>query len=176
MNPLFFSLLNGDPISTTTSGPTTTPTLAPSTTTTTRRPGEPTSAIFIGDSITDFFDSEGKPTWDQFYGPLGAINFGVSGDWTTNTISRIIVDGMLNGLSAQVAVLMIGTNDLSQDSPAAQVAENIQTIITLIKETNPGVKVLLLGILPRGDGWDGINHQRVRNVNGLIQVRIIRGL
>lgn len=187
MNPLFFAILDGDQVTTQVPISTGPPPTGSTLSTTTGAPPSGKASkfvtflrhsqrfiaifpVFIGDSITQFWGNDGLATWNQYYASIGAVNFGVSGDWTDNTISRIVVDGMINGQNADLAVLKIGTNDLSQDTPAQRVADNIQTIINLIKETNPVAKILLLGILPRGDGWDGINHQRVKNVNAIIRV------
>jgi len=121
--------------------------------------------VFLGDSITDWFDSEGIETWNSLYAPLGAVNTGVAGDRTTTVIDRINNQGIIDGLNAYQAVLKIGTNDLSGGVPEAEVVENIRTIISLIKTKNPGVRIILLGILPRG-GAD--IHQRARNVNAML--------
>ena len=98
------------------------------------------------------------------------MNTGVAGDWTNTVINRINNEGIIDNLNAYLAVLKIGTNDLSADTPAQTVADNIQVIINLIKAKNPGINILLLGIHPRGDSLDGINHNRVRNVNAIIKV------
>jgi lysophospholipase L1-like esterase len=124
-----------------------------------------TITVFLGDSITDWFDSEGIDTWNTYYAPLGAVNTGVSGDRTTTVIDRINNQGIINGLNAYQAVLKIGTNDLSGGTDEATIVNNIVTIINLVKEKNPGVRVILLGILPRG-GAD--IHQRARNVNAML--------
>ncbi|OXA47528.1 platelet-activating factor acetylhydrolase IB subunit gamma [Folsomia candida] len=126
-----------------------------------------TNAVFLGDSITDAFDNgNGAPVWQQFYAPIGAINTGVGGDRTTTIIDRINNQGIIDGLGAHVAVLKIGTNDLSGGVPETTVAQNIGQILNLIKDKNRGVKILLLGILPR----NGVDiHNRIRNVNAIIR-------
>lgn len=105
-------------------------------------------------------------TWNQFYEPLGSVNTGVAGDRTNTIIDRINSQGIVDNLNAYLAVLKIGTNDLSGNVPEQTVADNIATIISLVKAKNPGVKVLLLGILPRSGSEI---HGRIRTVNTLIQ-------
>jgi lysophospholipase L1-like esterase len=121
--------------------------------------------VFLGDSITDWWKNDGRATWDQFYEPLGSVNTGVAGDRTTTIIDRINNQGIIDNLNAYMAVLKIGTNDLSGNVPEQTVADNINTIISLIKSKNPGVKILLLGILPRGGSEI---HSRIQTVNSLI--------
>jgi len=123
--------------------------------------------VFLGDSITDWWKNDGIATWNQFYEPLGSVNTGVAGDRTSTIINRINNEGIINNLNAYMAVLKIGTNDLSGNVPVQTVVENIGTILALIKDRNPGAKTLLLGILPRGDGDAGL-HTRVREVNTLM--------
>ena len=70
--------------------------------------------LFIGDSITDFWrrPDRGKAVWDQYFAPLKAANFGISGDRTQHVLWRID-NGELSGFEAKVIVLMLGTNNLS---------------------------------------------------------------
>ncbi|ODN03075.1 Platelet-activating factor acetylhydrolase IB subunit gamma [Orchesella cincta] len=117
--------------------------------------------VFLGDSITDWWRSEGKATWDQYYEPLGAVNTGVAGDTTTDVINRIN-GGMIDNLNAYLAVLKIGTNDLARGVSEADTVTNTGRILDMISAKNPGVKIILLGILPRGDS--GL-HEKIRRVN-----------
>jgi lysophospholipase L1-like esterase len=96
---------------------------------------------------------------------LGAVNTGVAGDRTSTVIDRITNQGIIDNLHAYLAVLKIGTNDLSGGVDEATVVANTGTILNLIREKNPGCKILLLGILPRGG--ESIS-QGIRNVNSAI--------
>jgi len=119
--------------------------------------------VFLGDSITDFWKTEGKGTWDVHYGPIGATNRGVSGDLTSNTIARINEEGIIDNLEAKVAVLLIGTNDLSWGVGEDEIISNIGIIVALIRDKmNPGVKILVLGILPRAPAE---THEKARLLN-----------
>jgi len=120
--------------------------------------------VFLGDSITDWWRNDGRQTWEQFYAALGSVNTGVAGDRTTTIIDRIN-GGMIDNLNAYMAVLKIGTNDLSGNVPVQTVADNIAVITGMIKQKNPGVRILLLGILPRGGSEI---HGRIKTVNSII--------
>jgi hypothetical protein len=65
---------------------------------------------FIGDSITEGWESSGKNVWQEFYGHRKVINFGVGGDRTQHVLWRF-EQGQLDGIKARVAVVMIGTNN-----------------------------------------------------------------
>lgn len=93
------------------------------------------------------------------------MNTGKSGDLTSNTIQRINDEGIIDSLNSELAVLKIGTNDLSWGVSDQEIVANIGIIINLIKQKNSGVKILLLGILPRAPAEI---HLRARTVNSQI--------
>ena len=100
--------------------------------------------MFIGDSITNFWAQNGWQQWAEFYEPVGAVNTGVPGDLTTNTIQRITEMGIIDGLNSKLAVLMIGTNDLAWGGlTEAQTSGNTGTIINLIRQKVPGMCTII---------------------------------
>ena len=108
---------------------------------------------FIGDSITQGWESGGKTVWQEFYGQRKVINFGVSGDRTQHVLWRF-ENGQLDGIKARVAVVMIGTNNsnnnTNKDDPTpADILEGVTAIVQQIRTRQPDTKVLLLGIFPR---------------------------
>lgn len=122
-------------------------------------------SVFLGDSITAAWGSDGSATFNEFYVPLGTVNTGVGGDRTSTIIDRINNQGIIDNLNAYLAVLKIGTNDLAGGVGETEVVSNIGTIINLIKSKNPNARILLLGILPR-TGTEITT--RIRNVNAQI--------
>lgn len=113
--------------------------------------------LFIGDSITDGWRSTGKQVWEQFFAPLKAANFGISGDRTEHVLWRL-QHGELEGIRPRLAVVMIGTNN-GGDS-AEDVALGVKAIIGEIQQRSPGTRILLLAIFPRGEKPEG---QRLKN-------------
>jgi lysophospholipase L1-like esterase len=105
--------------------------------------------VFFGDSITAGWGGAGSSIWNEKYAPIQSSNFGIGGHITTQTIARIVDEGVLNDLNAKVAVVKIGTNDLSRNTPEAEIAANIRIIVDEILARQPHCRVLLLGILPR---------------------------
>jgi lysophospholipase L1-like esterase len=123
-----------------------------------------TELIFIGDSITDQWSSAGQGVWDRYYTPRKAVNLGIGGDRTQHVLWRL-EHGATQGISPKVAVVMIGTNNLSSNPPD-EVAAGIKAVVSKLRERLPKTKVLLLGIFPRGakpdeirDRLQGINEQ-----------------
>ncbi|MFM7107198.1 MAG: platelet-activating factor acetylhydrolase IB subunit [Pirellulales bacterium] len=108
--------------------------------------------IFIGDSITQGWEGEGKQAWDKFYGARKAMNAGISGDRTQHVLWRLD-NGNVNGITPKVAVVMIGTNNAAANEPA-DTAAGIEAVVRSLRQKLPGTKVLLLGVFPRGATLD----------------------
>ncbi len=126
-----------------------------------------TDLIFIGDSITHHFDREGrgKDVWDQFYAPRNAVNMGFGWDETQNVLWRLD-DGEINGICPKAAVVMIGTNNMYNDS-AADIAAGIEAVCNRLRQKLPATRILLLGIFPRGEKPNPIR-EKIAEVNAII--------
>lgn len=113
--------------------------------------GQPCDLIFIGDSITDRWLGPGKAVWDKAYAPRHALNFGVFADTTQNVLWRFDhVD--LTGLHPKVAVVLIGTNN-TKDTPP-QIADGVKAVIHRAQAAFPGVKTILVSIMPNQRAQD----------------------
>jgi len=104
--------------------------------------------VFIGDSITQGWEKNGKDVWENFYGKRNAVNLGIGGDRTQHVMWRLD-HGNLEGISPKVAVIMIGTNNSGSNSPE-EIAEGVTEIVHQIREKTPTTKILILGTFPRG--------------------------
>ena len=126
---------------------------------------------FIGDSITQGWEGNGKQVWESYYGARKAVNLGFGGDRTEHVIWRL-TKGAWNQIKPKVAVLMIGTNNTGHKmQDPSQTAAGIERILNILKERSPKTKVLLLGVFPRGRA----PHDRGRVINQGIN-QIIRRL
>src|SRR5262249_30687714 len=74
-----------------------------------RAQGRGAGVVFLGDSITHFWEGPGAEAWAGLR-HLRPVNFGISGDQTGHLLWRITTGGELDGLRPAVAVLLIGTN------------------------------------------------------------------
>jgi hypothetical protein len=63
--------------------------------------------VFLGDSITSGWGGNGKETWNKYYAPRGAYNYGIGGDTTQNVLWRIR-NHEFDGISPKFIVLKIG--------------------------------------------------------------------
>ena len=130
--------------------------------------GEKAEVIFIGDSITQGWEGEGKQVWAKYYAPRNAVNLGIGGDRTQHVLWRLN-NGNLAGLKPKAAVLMIGTNNSNgEDNSAGQIADGVTAIVRELREKLPDTKILLLAIFPRGENF---NNQRgkILQVNQVLQ-------
>lgn len=110
--------------------------------------------LFIGDSITHAWERGGLETWNKYYAHRKPANFGFSGDRTQHVLWRLI-NGHIDRMSPKVAVIMIGTNNASSDTPN-EIALGIRAICNTLRALLPQTKILVLGIFPRAtspDNW-----------------------
>ncbi len=116
--------------------------------------------LFIGDSITQGWEGEGKSVWAKQYEKRNAVNLGIGGDRTQHVLWRL-ANGNLEGIEPKAAVLMIGTNNSNgRDHTAEQIADGIKAIVAALREKLPKTKVLILAVFPRGEKP---NPQREKN-------------
>ncbi len=156
------------------------PAQAPTVTTTpvSRDPGEATrqnlvleragashaQVVLIGDSITEGW--EGAP--DQLHALVGlrsAANLGVGGDRTQHVLWRL-EQAPLIGIQPKVIVLMIGTNNIYDDS-AEDIVAGIRAIVALMSAQCPHAGILILDIPPRGVPLDSAR-AKITQINTLL--------
>jgi lysophospholipase L1-like esterase len=111
--------------------------------------------VFYGDSITQDWEHSGpppwmdfSPVWQHFYGDRNAVNLGFNGDTTASLLWRID-NGEATGIAPEVAVILIGANNLGRlHWSADDTVLGIDTIVSELRHRLPTTKLLLLGILP----------------------------
>lgn len=124
--------------------------------------------LFVGDSITQGWENEGKAVWARFYGGDGsgapdssggdapgavrrrALNIGIGGDRTQHVLWRLD-HGNIDGIAPRVAVVMIGTNNSNgEDNSVAEIADGVRAVVSKLRQKLPATKIILLDIFPRG--------------------------
>jgi lysophospholipase L1-like esterase len=124
----------------------------------------PYDIVFIGDSITQGWEGQGKNVWEKFYGHRKCLNLGVGGDRTQHVLWRF-EQGQLDGLKPKVAVVLIGTNNSNNhDNTESEILEGITAIVNQIRERLPETKIILFGIFPRGQTFS-VQRGKVLQVN-----------
>lgn len=104
--------------------------------------------IFIGDSITHWWEKKGREVWQEYYGHRNAVNLGIAGDRTQHVLWRLD-NGNIDGISPKVAIVMIGTNNQPPRNTGEEIADGIIAICKKLRTKLPKTKILLLGIFPR---------------------------
>lgn len=121
--------------------------------------------VFIGDSITHFMDDRAPGLVERTFPGMKHLNLGYSADRTENVLWRL-QNGELDGLSPEVVVLMIGTNNTGhRQDPPAETLGGIQRIIDELMQRLPEAKVLLLSVFPRGEAADDPLRQLNAQIN-----------
>jgi lysophospholipase L1-like esterase len=128
--------------------------------------------VMLGDSITHFWGGEpiggrrtGVAEWDRFFAGRSVVNLGYGWDRTENVLWRLD-NGEFEGVTPKVVVLMIGTNNITLNTPD-EIAAGVEAIVTKIHERSPATKILLLAIFPRGQKPDE-TRAKVDDVNRLL--------
>ena len=103
--------------------------------------------IYIGDSIVQNFDDQGKDVWDYYYKPRNGLNMGISGDRTQHVLWRLD-HGNIDGISPKLAVVMIGQNNGGHNT-SNEITEGATAVVQKLRVKLPNTKILLIGIFQR---------------------------
>ena len=126
--------------------------------------GGKADVIFVGDSITQGWEGSGKEVWAKYYAPRHAINLGIGSDHTQHVLWRLD-HGNLDGLKPKVSVLLIGVNNIPDETNTPRmVLEGVTAVVQKLREKLPDTKVLLLGIFPFRQDFD-LQRGRALQVN-----------
>ena len=112
--------------------------------------------VFIGDSITHFWETHGKSQWKKYFadGKHKALNLGTSADRTEHVLWRLTEGGELDGYEAKCILLMIGTNNSGhfpfEQEPPIDTILGIREILNVIAAKQPNARTILTSIFPRG--------------------------
>ena len=98
------------------------------------------STIFFGDSITELCNLK------EYYPAVNSCNRGISGDTTAGMLNRLQSNAL--DLAPQKLVFLGGTNDIGKGVAPQSIAENIQSIIEITKQTLPDCKIYIQSVYP----------------------------
>lgn len=124
--------------------------------------------LFLGDSITYGMRQD---ILKKNFGP-GALNLGIGGDRTQHLLWRM-QNGELNfprGQHPKVVVMLIGTNNFGSylDVPPSsnrEIIEGIKANVNELRTRLPDTKILVVGILPRGETLADPLRPRIVKIN-----------
>ena len=131
--------------------------------------------VFIGDSITHFWETNGKAQLAKYFGEgdRKMLDLGIAADRTEHVLWRLNEGGELDGYEAKCVLLMIGTNNAGHfpfaEEPPADTILGIREILRTIQAKQPKATVVLTAIFPRGRDMNDACRRRNETVNKEIQ-------
>jgi len=135
-----------------------------------------TQLIFIGDSIAAAWREENNISdFNKHFSQYNPQNFAIGAD-TTHGVLRRIQEGNLDGFSPEVVVILIGVNNIAwgPQHTVEQTADGILKVVQTIHKKMPETKILLTGLLPRGDNEHegSFRWQKGIEVNAILESNI----
>jgi len=103
--------------------------------------------VYVGDSIVEHYEHQGKEVWAHHYGHRNALNLGIGGDRTEHVLWRL-EHGNVDGISPKLAVVMIGQNNGGRNT-GEEIGAGVVAIVETLRAKLPATKILLLGIFQR---------------------------
>ncbi|CAM5176342.1 unnamed protein product [Eretmochelys imbricata] len=113
--------------------------------------------VFIGDALVQLLQQ--FEIWRELFSPLHALNFGIGGDGTQHVLWRL-QEGELQHIRPKIVVVWVGTNN--HGHTAEQVVGGIEAIVRLLQQQQPQARVVVLGLLPRGQGPNPLRERNQR--------------
>lgn len=107
--------------------------------------GEGETAVFFGDSITEYCDLQ------TYYPGLRTVNEGIAGDTTGGMLERM---DRVYAADPSVVVVLGGVNDLLSGYSAGQVTANLRSIVQNLHENLPKARIVVQSIYPIADSTD----------------------
>ena len=105
-----------------------------------------TNYLFLGDSITDFYDL------DKYYKGYKVVNSGISGNQTSDILDNLQKRAYVYNPST--IFLLIGTNDYIHNKKEDETVNNIKEIVDKLNKNLPNAKIYLQSIYPINDTDD----------------------
>jgi len=135
--------------------------------------------VLIGDSITHMWGGEpksnvvrGAKAWEATFGKTPVLNMGFGWDRTQNVLWRL-ENGEFEGLAPKWVVLCIGTNNLTgtknaRENTPSEIVEGIIMICDKIQQRAPQAKLIVMGVLPRGEKAENPFRAKIKSINDLL--------
>jgi lysophospholipase L1-like esterase len=121
--------------------------------------------LFAGDSITDWWATNGKDVFAKYFGGMKVANFAIAGDTTQGVLYRL-QNGEGQGFQPKAIMLMIGTNNTGANT-AAQIADGVIADLNELRKDFPDAKILLLGVFPRSVPGDPVR-KTIADINAIL--------
>ncbi len=114
--------------------------------------------VFLGDSITDFYDLS------KYYEGLPIVNSGINGNSTKDILENM--QDRVYRYNPSKVIILIGVNDVVYDISMDETISNIDKIIKGIKNNLPNCEIYVESIYPvNNDDDDKINQSILKGRN-----------
>ena len=114
------------------------------------------NCLFLGDSITDFYDL------DSYYGNKPVVNSGISGNVTNDILSNM--KNRVYRYNPSKVFLLIGTNDVQRGIDNEDIVNNIEEIVEEIKKNRSSAKIYLESIYPVDEDEEAAGRRTNKNI------------
>lgn len=121
-----------------------------------------TNYLFLGDSITDFYDL------DKYFAGVPVVNSGISGNTTED-----ILDDMKTRVydyNPSKVFLLIGINDLGSGDSADEVIDNIKKIVANIENNRPEASLYIESVFPINKNIDDEGIIKVKSNDDVLEL------
>lgn len=122
------------------------------------------SVLLIGDSMIERWPGDMLMT---AFNTASVLNLGIGGDRTQNVLWRLSQLDLSHHKPAYT-ILLVGTNNLSASDSACSIAAGIEKIAQRIHQMLPETKILLVGILARGESL-GYRKDDIAQINSSLK-------
>ena len=134
--------------------------------------------VFIGDSITHYWDVDSKTTkkkigglatYNKYFSKYRLINLGYSGDRTQHALWIAAKSPYLNNIKPKMVSVMIGTNSVAYNrSTPEATAAGITKVVEALRARLPETKILLFAVFPRDAKANAVHRAKIKTVNSII--------
>ncbi len=111
----------------------------------------PENILFLGDSITDFYDLE------KYYEGINVVNSGISGNTTEDILKNM--KKRVYQYNPSKIFLLIGTNDLIKDKENEEIIKDIEEIAQEINQNRPKAQLYIESIYPVNQNISPVDHR-----------------
>ncbi len=138
--------------------------------------------VLIGDSITHFWSGEPKDypsargplAWERAFGQFRTLNLGFGWDRVQNVLWRLD-HGEFDGLHPRLVILNIGTNNLTgtanaRENTPVEIVEGIGEIVRRLRTFVPNVRIIQMGVFPRGQSPTDDFRPKIAEINRLLSL------
>jgi beta-glucosidase len=116
--------------------------------------------LLLGASIAADWNRE---VWQRHFGEGSMVNAGIDGWTTSDVLTMLSKDGLK--ANPRLIILLAISNDLARGGTPLAETENIRAIMRKLCTLAPASKVLLLGVLPRGEKASDPLREKIREEN-----------